>query len=381
MSEDNNINRLLEEAAEKNRRREEEAWESEAPMEDAGARALADSLKSTRAIINSILIVFGLFLVKSLFFTVPSQETAVIRRFGKPVLRGESIFLDPGLHWRLPSPIDEVVRIPLNEQQTAESSAGWYFMNESEKAAALTRDYQPPGTVDLDPAKDGYTITADTNVLHINATMKYRVQAPEAFAFDFSDSKLLVENALNSALFHASAEYSVDDALDRKNALIQSIRSKAQVILDRIGVGVTIEQLTADIQPPAILRLKFAESLTASQERSQKIEEARGYAASQVAQARGNAEAIVNAAEAERIAIVSSVQSEADRFEDLLDDYRAGPGILTSRLLFETVGKIYANSREKFLFVNQTKAGEQLRIQLNREPRRPPVETAGESIN
>ena len=173
----------------------------------------------------------------------------------------------------------------------------------------------------------------------------------------------------------------MDDALDRKNALIQSIQSKAQVILDRIGVGVTIEQMTADIQPPAILRDKFAESLTASQERSQKIEEARGYAASQVAQARGSAEAIVNAAEAERIAIVSSVQAEADRFQDLLDDYRAAPEILTSRLLFETVGEIYAQAREKFLFVNETGLGDELRIQFNREPNRPQMEETEGTVN
>lgn len=381
MSDDKNISRLLEEAAERQKAQMEEDWEGAPPVEDAGAQALSDSLKSTRAIINGILVVFALFLAKSLFFTVPSQETAVIRRFGKPVTRGESVFLEPGLHWRLPSPIDEVVRVPLNEQQSTVSSVGWYFMNEAERAAALARDYNPPGKLSLVPGRDGYTITSDANVLHIEATMRYRVQNPEAFAFDFSDADKLVQNALNSALFHASVEFTVDAALDRKNDVIQSIQSKAQDILDRMRVGVTIEQLTANIEPPTELRTIFAQALTASQEYSQTIEQARGEVANLLARARGDKEAIIDAAEAESEGIVSSVEAEAGRFADLLDDYRADPRLLSSRLLYESVSTVYRRARDKFLFMDDAGAGGQLRLQLNKQPRYPQQSNANSGAN
>jgi modulator of FtsH protease HflK len=74
-------------------------------------------------------IVMGLMVVRffgSGFFTVGPQEKAVILRFGKPVGEGENRLLGAGLHWSFPYPIDEVVKIPITEQQIVSSTIGWY---------------------------------------------------------------------------------------------------------------------------------------------------------------------------------------------------------------------------------------------------------------
>ena len=37
------------------------------------------------------------------------------------------MLLGAGWHWSLPYPIDEVIRIPITENQTVTSTVGWYF--------------------------------------------------------------------------------------------------------------------------------------------------------------------------------------------------------------------------------------------------------------
>lgn len=80
--------------------------------EDAGSRALAEALGSSFAIVKIVMGLMVAAFFASGFFTVGPQEKAVILRFGQPVGAGSKALLTAGLHWSLPYPIDEVVRIP-----------------------------------------------------------------------------------------------------------------------------------------------------------------------------------------------------------------------------------------------------------------------------
>src|SRR6266496_2036321 len=110
-------------------------------------------------------------------FTVPSQQKAIILRFGKPVGTGEKMLLEPGLHWSFPYPIDQKIFIPLG-QQNVQSTVGWY---------AVTSAGEPinPGAPSLNPAAEGYTITADANIIHVRATFNYRITDPLKYELNF----------------------------------------------------------------------------------------------------------------------------------------------------------------------------------------------------
>ena len=79
-----------------------------APMtpDDAGSQALAEALRSSFAIIKVAMLLMVLAFFCSGFFTVRSQEKAVILRFGRPVGEGQKALLGAGLHWSYPYPID-----------------------------------------------------------------------------------------------------------------------------------------------------------------------------------------------------------------------------------------------------------------------------------
>src|SRR5437867_10370805 len=101
--------------------------------DDAGSQALADALKRSFAIVKVImggLVVLFLF---SGFFTVGPQQKAIILRFGTPVGGGK--LYGPGAHWAFPPPIDEVIKMPVGQVQSVESSIGWYATTAAGEAA------------------------------------------------------------------------------------------------------------------------------------------------------------------------------------------------------------------------------------------------------
>ena len=136
------------------------------PALDAGSQALSDALKSSFGIVRVILVIMVIVFLGSGFFTVGTQEKALILRFGKPVGEGEKALLGPGPHWALPAPIDEVVKIPIGQVQVTASTIGWYATTAAKEAAGQFSPFhqslaaldqfriarrQLPGAIDLYP--------------------------------------------------------------------------------------------------------------------------------------------------------------------------------------------------------------------------------------
>src|SRR6266571_1425587 len=96
-------------------------------MQDAGSQALAEALRSSFVIVKIAMVALVVIIFAAGFFTVGPSEKAIILRFGKPQGEGLQMLLGAGLHWSLPYPIDEVVRIPTTENQSVRSTVGWYF--------------------------------------------------------------------------------------------------------------------------------------------------------------------------------------------------------------------------------------------------------------
>ena len=103
-------------------------------VEDAGSRALAEALRSSFVIVKVIMVLLAVLFLGSGLTTVGTQEKAVILRFGRPVGEGEDALLGPGFHWAWPPPIDEVVKIPIGQVQTVQSTIGWYATTAAREA-------------------------------------------------------------------------------------------------------------------------------------------------------------------------------------------------------------------------------------------------------
>src|SRR5258708_7504793 len=139
----------------------EDAAAPETPM-DAGSQALSEALRSSFAIVRFVMYVLVAVFVASGFFTVGSGNQAIILRFGKPVGEGSKALLGPGLHWSFPYPIDEYVIVSVTGKRTVTSTVGWFAITREQELAG--NEPFPSGS--LNPAVDGYALTADGNIIH-----------------------------------------------------------------------------------------------------------------------------------------------------------------------------------------------------------------------
>src|SRR5256886_17655890 len=123
-------------------------------VEDVSARALSEALRSSFHVVKLLMGALVLAFVLSGVFTVKPNQVAIKLRFGKPVGVGDGQLLKPGLHWKFPYPIDDVVYVPVGETHTVSSTAGWYAQTEEE--AFRGQKPQPLGM--LRAGVDGYTL-------------------------------------------------------------------------------------------------------------------------------------------------------------------------------------------------------------------------------
>src|SRR5438046_3021247 len=100
---------------------------TETPV-DAGSQALAEALRSSFGIVRLVMVVLVVVFLASGFFTVGPQQRGMILRLGKPVGQGDKALLGPGLHWSLPYPIDEFIKVPITEIQRVSSTVGWFLV-------------------------------------------------------------------------------------------------------------------------------------------------------------------------------------------------------------------------------------------------------------
>ena len=352
------------------------AHESTTPVtaEDAGSRALAEALGSSFAIVKIVMVLMVVAFFASGFFTVGPQEKAVILRFGKPVGEGSKALLTSGLHWSLPYPIDEVVRIPITEIQKISSSTGWYLTTPE---AELSEMEMPPGA-SLNPAVDGYALTADRNIIHTRATLYYHIEDPIRFVFDFASASNTVQNALNNALLFTAARFNVDDILTRDVAgFHDAVLQRVSALTEQAQLGIVIDQCEVQSIPPRQLAPVFAQVTTARENRNKLLNEAHTYENQVLNQSDASATSVTNAAAAERSRYVDSITAEAKRFAELLPQYQSNPNLFAQMTFVQAMGQVFTNVQDK-IYLPQRADGKprELRLQLNREPPQPkPVAT------
>ena len=347
------------------------AHEHPAPVaaDDAGSQALAEALGSSFAIVKIVMALMVVAFFCSGFFTVGPQEKAMILRFGKPVGDGPKALLTAGLHWSLPYPIDEVVRIPTTESQKVSSNNGWYLTTPE---AELSGEEMPAGA-SLNPAIDGYVITADRNIIHTRATLSYHIDNPKSYVFDFVSASNTVQNALDNALLYTAAKFNVDDILTRNvDGFREAVQTRVGDLVDQARLGIVIDQCDVQSITPRQLKSVFDQVTTARENRNKALNEANSYTNQVFNESGAHATSITNDAAVASANYVKSITSEAKRFSDLLPQYQTNSSLFVQQTFVQAMGQAFTNVQDKF-YLPQRADGKprELRLQLNREPPQP----------
>jgi modulator of FtsH protease HflK len=345
---------------------------------DAGSQALSEALRSSFAIVRIVMVLLVLVFLSSGFFKVDPNERAMILHYGKPRGEGAKALLGPGLHWSFPYPIDEVQKVSVTGVQKVESSVGWYAVTREQELSG-TEPYAGPT---LNPAADGYTLTADANIIHVRSTLSYHVIDPVRYTFGFVTASNIVQNALNNAIVYASAIYKVDDILTKDKAGFQAaIEKRATALLDKENLGVMVDQCDVQTTWPRQQAVKAAfNAVTSAQiDRDQKLQEASTYTNQILTAASATSNSIVNLAEAQRVQYVSDLSSRATNFLNILPRYNSNPQLFIQQRFNDTMGRVLTNIQEK-IYVPERLDGKtrDLWLLLNQEPPKPSTATTNQ---
>jgi membrane protease subunit HflK len=233
----------------------------------------------------------------------------------------------PGLHYRLPWPIDSVDRVKVDDVRKLETEA--FAM-----------------------------LTGDENLIKINVAAHYQIKDASDYLFNLEDPENLVRDATRSALRKVVGEMRIDDILtSAKPRVLEKTKLLTQASLDDWDSGISmvgVQLLQAE--PPAEVMEAFRDVASAREDRETYINEAYGYRNSVIPEAQGEAAKTIMEAEGIRAERINYAQGEASRFLLQHKEHKKARDVTESRLYIETMEKALPPV-EKILINPEVKQG------------------------
>ncbi|MFP5513247.1 MAG: FtsH protease activity modulator HflK [Alphaproteobacteria bacterium] len=267
--------------------------------------------------------VLALIWLASGIYRVEADEQGVVLRFGEWT-RTEQ----PGLRYRLPSPIETVLLPKVTRVNRIE--VGY-------------RSSVGGGRNDRDVPDESLMLTGDENIVDIDFTVFWVIKDAGNFLFKIRDPESTVKKAAESAMREVIGRTDLQPALTEARQQIEtSTRQLLQAMLDEYQSGIEITQVQlqkADPPQPVIDAFNDVQRARADRERARN--EAEAYRNDIIPRARGEAERLVQEASAYREQVVSLAQGDADRFRKVYEAYALNKDVTARRMYLETMEEIF----------------------------------------
>lgn len=263
------------------------------------------------------------------WFQIAPEEEGLILRLGEHHRTVQS-----GLHFKLPWPIESLVRSPIKKLHQLE--IGFRTIDQGPPARYL--DYRNDSSM----LAEAQMLTGDENIVNADMTVQWKISDSRQFFFNYKYPEKTLRDISESALRQVIGDYSIDAALTTGKLEIQiEVKTKIQELADKFSMGIKVDQvLLGEIQPPQQVAQAFKDVATAKEDKARVINEAKGYAKEKEPAARGKAAQIMQESEgyaAHRIAIS---EGDAARFSALAEEYRKAREVTKARLYYEAMQDI-----------------------------------------
>jgi membrane protease subunit HflK len=306
-------------------------------------------LPQVRRLARWLLLAVVAMYVLSGIYVVQPDERGVVRRLGRLVADG----VEPGIHYRIPWPIDRVDRPQVTSIKRM--SVGYKIVDQLRGLVPEPRESQ--------------FLTGDTNIIEVQLLIQYVIKDPGDFLFAVEEPHWLVRRAGESALTEAMSALGVDAVLTTaKLEIAASVKEQAQEMLDSYGAGIEIVAAhLQEVTPPREVADAFRDVASAREDRNRIIQEANGYANRVVPTARGEAQQLVTAAEGYRAEKIDRATGEAERFRAVVTEYWKAPAATRERLYLEVMEQVLAVVKKHVVDAKAGDAAVDLRFLTPRE--------------
>lgn len=264
-------------------------------------------------------------------YTVSSSEEGLVLTFGKYTKTTE-----PGLHFKLPWPIQTVELADIGEVKRLELG----FRSQQYGGEPTYTSFD----TDRSLLQEAQMLTGDENVVNCSMAVQYRIRNSRDYLFNFEEGDVarMLQAIAEAALRQAVGDHPINDVLTTGKVQISlEIKQKMQELADLTGAGVTIHDVyLQDVQPPEQVADAFKDVASAREEREKIINEAHAYQSEQIPKAEGEAARVLQEAEGYKEARVAEAEGSVARFVAIADQYQLAPEITRARLYLETMSNL-----------------------------------------
>jgi membrane protease subunit HflK len=288
------------------------------------------------------------------FFRVNPDELGVVMRFGQFV-RQEP----PGLHYRLPYPIEEV-RLPKVEQQRI-TEIGMRSTGLA-RGAGSSRDVR----------EESMMLTGDENIVDVDFIVFWRIRDAQEYLFNIQNPENTVKEVAESAMREIVGQSNIAPLLtEARQKTEQAVTKLMQTTLDGYKAGIRIDQVQLQkVDPPAEVIDAFRDVQAARADKERLQNEAYSYANRVVPEARGEAERILQGAEGYKQGAVAEATGQSSRFLKVYEEYKKAPEVTRKRMFLETMERVFGGT-DKIILDSKGGSGVVPYLPLNELTKKP----------
>jgi len=286
-------------------------------------------------------IVLAAVFVWNMWFTVEPEEVGVVTRFGRYVREAQ-----PGLNFKLPDPLERVVKVPVQMQLKEEFG----FRTEG---VGIPSRYSGGSFED-----ESLMLTGDLNVAVVEWIAQYRVSDPYKFLFKVRNVNTTFRDMNETVMREVVGDRTVNEILTvGRQRIAEDVKVRLQLLCDQYENGITVDQIVLqDVNPPDAVKPSFNEVNQAQQEKEKMINEARAEYNRVIPKARGQALQMIQQAEGYATERTNRAQGDAKFFESILAAYKRAPEVTRQRMYLETMEAIYPEVERKVLIDDRLKS-------------------------
>lgn len=258
-------------------------------------------------------------------YTVAPEETGVIQRFGRYVR-----VTGPGLHFKLPFAIEKVRKVKTGRNFQMEF--GYRTVEAGVRSRFTERGFK----------EESLMLSGDLNVVDLQWTVQYKIGDPKDFLFQVKDVDSAIRDMSESVMRRVVGNRLFDFVLTVGRAEIADrVKVEMQKVLDSYRTGIQVVNVKMqNVTPPEPVEAAFNEVNEAEQERESKINQAQAAYNREIPKAKGSALQTISQAEGYALERVNKAQGEAQRFLDVLKEYRQAKDVTKRRLYLESMNRL-----------------------------------------
>ncbi|MEO7299058.1 MAG: SPFH domain-containing protein, partial [Verrucomicrobiota bacterium] len=237
-----------------------------------------------KALLWIIVVQVVLLLVSTCFVFIGTGEQGLIERFGRPI---SATPLEPGMHVKLPWPIDHVNRISTREVQTFNIGFIPDEKMEKEKTVLWTRPHYKEEFNLLVASSEQISTnqagqqSVSANLLTVSIPVQYQISDVKSWAYKHADAGQLLEKiATREVVLYLVGVDLIEIMSSGRLKAGQELREKIQARANELQLGVNILFVgLQDIHPPVKVAEEFQKVVGATQEKEARVLQAEGYRA------------------------------------------------------------------------------------------------------